>query len=159
MAILNYLRTKMTHNLKCYLGFIFYIFQISGFRTWVQTGYWVFRRPSIHKNSIFTVMKIAAISLIMVRFLWTFFCFLCDHQGNQDLARNHISDGYKISLCTPYNRLSKKDQVHAGHVTPSPKDFQWNPPIIHESLESSDRHDYRGIYFGIYNMHVELQDC
>ena len=55
----------------------------------------------VYRNSTFNGTEIAVISLIMVRFWWSFFCFPCDSQSSQDLIRNHTSGTYEISSVTP----------------------------------------------------------
>ncbi len=55
----------------------------------------------VHKISIFDGMEIVAISIIMVRFWWSFFCFSCDNQSYQNLARNNIAGSYEISIVPP----------------------------------------------------------
>ena len=68
------------------------VFGLFGDSTWT----------TVHKNSTFDCTEIAAISLIFVRFWWSFFCFPCDSQGYQNLDRNHTSERYEFPPCTPY---------------------------------------------------------
>ena len=62
-------------------------------------------RTTVHKNNTFIGTEIVIISLIIDRFWWSFFYFLCENQDYLDLARNHPFCIYKISQWTPYHRL------------------------------------------------------
>ncbi len=68
------------------------VIDISGGWTW----------QLVHKNSTFFRTEIAPISLIMLRFWWSFFCFLRENQDNEDLAKNCFCNKYEIPHCTPY---------------------------------------------------------